>query len=259
MKNRANADRLLFFALGLAVASAVYANTLIAWQLTGHTVIQTKNSKGAGITSYLLSQKTIPIVAVNSVTDEGVVGKLMVKTIPGSGNVLIETNPFLEPDTQYSVDTAVRVARKIAGAKEGERDFILTFNVSSRLIGGPSAGAAIATAAVAAIENRDIRNDVAMTGTIDSDGRIGMVGGILEKAKAASEAGYRIFLIPKGQSKITYYEKRVEKEPFGFGFYLYNTYYVPRTVDITQEVRDKWGLKLIEVSDINEVLNIALE
>jgi len=44
-----------------------------------------------------------------------------------------------------------------------------------------------------------------------SDGSIGRVGGVAEKAEAAAAKGGEIFLVPKGQSVITVY-KRVEKQ-----------------------------------------------
>ncbi len=257
MKKTGNIDRIMFFILGLLVASTFYANLFIAFQLNNTGTQNTQSSKNTD--QYFFSPQKIPIVAVHSTTNEGVVGELIIKTIPGNGNVLIDTNPFLEPDIQYSANVAVNVAKAKSHIKADDKDIVLIFNISGRLIGGPSAGAAITTAAISVLENRKIRDDVAITGTITADGKIGMVGGILEKAKAASEAGYKIFLIPEGQSRITYYEKRIEKEPFGFGFYLYNTYYVPKTIDITQEVKDKWGLEVIEVSNIDEVVNIMLE
>ena len=51
------------------------------------------------------------------------------------------------------------------------------------LIGGPSAGAAIAVATVAAIEGKNVSKDAVITGTIEEGGYIGEVGGVFEKPK----------------------------------------------------------------------------
>ncbi|MEM4260145.1 MAG: S16 family serine protease [Candidatus Woesearchaeota archaeon] len=206
-----------------------------------------------------LISKKIPILAVSSVTDKGVVGELTVKLIPGNSNILINTNPFLETDLQYSANTAISVAKLKTGNYANNKDFILTYNIDSDVIGGESAGAATAIAAIAALEEKNIKDKIAITGSINYDGSIGMVGGILEKAKAAADAGYEKLLVPKGQTKIRYYEKVVEEEPFGFGFKILNTYYVPKIVDIKEEAKKEWGIELVEVSTIEEVISYLIE
>jgi len=74
-------------------------------------------------------------------------------------------------------------------------------------------GRAIAIATMAAINGHALNETVYITGTINHDGSIGMVGGIIEKAEAAVSRGGTIFLIPKGQNVLTVYE-RVEHSPF---------------------------------------------
>ena len=44
---------------------------------------------------------------------------------------------------------------------------------------------------------------VAVTGTIEPDGRIGPVGGIPDKVRAAKRGGYRLVLVPAGQIRTT--------------------------------------------------------
>jgi uncharacterized protein len=226
-------------------------------------VIKEKNNGGINSLNQEISSeiitKTIPIVAVNQYENEGKVGNLTVKLIPGNSNVLIDTNPFLETDLQYSANIAVTVAKLKTGQYAANKDFILSYNIVSNVIGGESAGAATTIAVIAALEGKEIKKGVAITGTINQDGSIGRVGGILEKARAVADAGYNLFLVPKGQTKIKYYEKRIEKEPFGFGFVLYNTRYVPQVIDIREEIKKEWGLKIIEVSTIEEAMEYLLE
>jgi uncharacterized protein len=198
-------------------------------------------------------EKNIPIVAVSS-NGEGVTGNLTVKLIPGNNNVLINTNPFLETDIQYSANTAVAVA-KLSSNYNYDKDFIFDFKAGeAQLIGGESAGAAIAIATIAALQNKNLKNEAVITGTINPDGTIGKIGWVIEKAKAVADAGYKYFLVPKGQSKVTYYEKQLVREPFGFGFEILNTRYVPKTIDLKKVAKDEWNLEVIEVSTIGEAL-----
>ncbi len=62
---------------------------------------------------------------------------------------------------------------------------------------GPSAGSAIALALASLFKDRKIRRDVAMTGEVDTQGRITGVGGILLKLETAYATGVRTLIIPK--------------------------------------------------------------
>jgi len=73
----------------------------------------------------------------------------------------------------------------------------LHFMGSSTRKDGPSAGGAIALALASALSNHVIRRDVAMTGEIDTQGRITVVGGLDVKLETACDAGCRTMIIPK--------------------------------------------------------------
>jgi len=62
---------------------------------------------------------------------------------------------------------------------------------------GPSAGGAIGLALTSVLTDRPIRRDVAMTGEIDTKGRILAVGGLDVKLETAIYAGCRTMIIPK--------------------------------------------------------------
>lgn len=64
---------------------------------------------------------------------------------------------------------------------------------------GPSGGAAMTVGFIALFKGDRIRRGVAITGTLEGDGRIGFVGGIPDKIRAAKREGYHTVLIPKGQ------------------------------------------------------------
>lgn len=218
---------------------------------TTENIVQT--AKASSPPGGFVMEKDMPIVAV---TSEGVgnVGLIRLKVIPGNNNVLIDTNPFLEPDIQYSVNKAVAVAKLYDKEYQFDKDFIFSYYVDAQLVGGESAGAASAALAISVLQNRSISDDVVITGTINSDGTIGEIGGVMEKAEAVAKAGYKIFLVPEGQSKVTYYERQVTRDPYGFGLTILNTRYVPRTIDLKEAAMEEWGLRIEEVGSIEEAL-----
>jgi hypothetical protein len=73
----------------------------------------------------------------------------------------------------------------------------LHFMGSSTRKDGPSAGGAIALALASSLSGRTIRRDVAMTGEIDTQGRIIGVGGLEIKLETAYDAGCKTMIIPK--------------------------------------------------------------
>jgi Lon-like protease len=74
--------------------------------------------------------------------------------------------------------------------------FSIDFNLAN--IGGPSAGLMFSLAVVDKLTTGDLNDGkfVAGTGTIDSDGKVGSIGGIAHKMLAAREAGAAVFLVP---------------------------------------------------------------
>lgn len=72
---------------------------------------------------------------------------------------------------------------------------------------GPSAGALMAALIIAALENFTLPQDVTMSGTISSDGHIGEIGGVIEKAKAAKEDNKRILILPRENSQLVRYKE----------------------------------------------------
>jgi endopeptidase La len=62
---------------------------------------------------------------------------------------------------------------------------------------GPSAGAAIAIALTSMLTGRPVRRDVAITGEIDTQGRISGVGGLDIKLETAINAGCRTLIMPR--------------------------------------------------------------
>jgi hypothetical protein len=68
---------------------------------------------------------------------------------------------------------------------------------------GPSAGAAMAVGFIATFKGDRIQRGTALTGTLEAGGRIGWVGGIADKVRAAKREGYHTVLVPRGQLHTT--------------------------------------------------------
>ena len=62
---------------------------------------------------------------------------------------------------------------------------------------GPSAGGALTLAIYSLLTHRKIKNNVAMTGEINLQGRISAIGGLEEKLEGAKKTGVVIALVPK--------------------------------------------------------------
>lgn len=206
-------------------------------------------------------EKSTNIVAVSS-NGEGVLGKLTVDVAPGKGRVLVDTETLVGFDFQYADRVAVKVAANEAGIAlddddVGVKNIDIHFLVSSeteeevriQAVDGPSAGATTAVLTYAALENKTVRDDVVMTGTIREDGSIGVIGGVAAKAMAAEEAGKNLLLVPEGQT-VTVYEQ--------LGFFT-----VQRTKPISYlqnyAAEQGWNLQIVEVSTIEDAIDLMIQ
>lgn len=77
-------------------------------------------------------------------------------------------------------------------------DFPLTVNYGLEEVGGPSAGLMFALGIIDELTEGEMTGGehFAGTGTIDTDGAVGGIGGIAQKMRGASEAGATVFLAP---------------------------------------------------------------
>jgi uncharacterized protein len=165
-------------------------------------------------------EATTYLVAVKALREgfrlyyEGVTTEMEIELREGEGRILINTESKTGIDLQTSIRTATIVAEKITGLNLGKTDILLTVKSESEeeIVDGPSAGAAMTVAIIAAIQNQPLDNSVYMTGTVNPDGTIGQVGGILEKGVAVAEEGATKFLVPQGQGVVPVIEGRRWKE-----------------------------------------------
>ncbi len=130
---------------------------------------------------------------------EGGIADLYLEIKPGSGRVFLETFPLTKTDTQMSTRFAKAIACDALEKDCDDVDFFYTITADSAIIAGPSAGASIAVLTVAMLEGLSLNEKYAITGTINSGGLIGPVGGLKAKVEAAKRAGLKTVFIPAGE------------------------------------------------------------
>ena len=79
-------------------------------------------------------------------------------------------------------------------------NFDFEIDIDSGAVGGPSAGLAFTLAVLDELTEGELTGGatVAVTGTIDVSGRVGTVGGVVQKTAAVRELGADVFLVPAG-------------------------------------------------------------
>ena len=186
------------------------------------------------IPAALAGQGQMKLLAVQG-TDGNYSGSsadLFLETRPGSGRVFLETYPLTKMDTQISTRFAKEIACNYFDLDCDEFDFIYTIKSTSSIVGGPSAGAAIAVLTTAVVKDLKIDKEMAITGTINSGGIVGPVGGLMEKIEAGVNIGLKTVLIPQGT-------REVKKDN--------------KTIDLREYGKEK-GVLVLEAADLNELV-----
>ncbi|MFH0835391.1 MAG: S16 family serine protease [Candidatus Micrarchaeota archaeon] len=133
----------------------------------------------------------------------GALANLTVTVTDGDGAVFVRfdsSKPLINTETQSSLRLALDVAERLTNENLSEKNVYYSITAPSDAVGGYSAGAAAAIATIAALRGEELRNDTLITGKLgNGDGEIASVGRVEEKAAAVKEAGYSVFLVPKGE------------------------------------------------------------
>ena len=172
--------------------------------------------------------------------DVGGIADLFLEIKKGSGRVFLETFPVTKVDTQISTRFAKEIACDFADVDCSKFDFFYTIIAGSSIIGGPSAGAAITILTFSLIEGVNLDDNVAITGTINSGGVIGPVGGVDAKIEAAGREGISKVLIPIGDS----FNHINETE---------NNESINQSLDIN-ESKEEFKIEVKEVATLDEAL-----
>lgn len=185
---------------------------------------------------------------------KGIATNLSLEMIPGKGRVLVSTRPVMGEVFQDTAVLAKETAEQLAGVSLAEYDLIFSISAPVEIpaVDGPSAGAAMCLLVLSLIEGRSLEPGVALTGTISSDGTIGAIGGLVEKAQAAKDACMTVFALPDENSELTIYKV----EQVTVGRRVYNTL-VPVEVSAEEYIETNVGIQVELVKDMVELLQLA--
>ena len=186
---------------------------------------------------------------------EGAVADLYLEIKEGSGRVFLDTFPLTKVDTQISTRFAKDIACSYLNKDCSGYDFIYTIMADSPIIAGPSAGGAITLLTLSLLDDFKLDEKTGITGTINSGGLIGPVGGIKEKINAAKNIGLKKVLIPEGERFVKEENNVVEKVEITVEnrSVVKNVSISNQTIDLLEYGRAN-GLEVVEVSDINGAL-----
>ncbi|HEX3980937.1 MAG TPA: S16 family serine protease, partial [Acidimicrobiales bacterium] len=130
--------------------------------------------------------------------------------------------PITLKTTEVDVGGGQMVKLDLGIQPEDQVDFTYPFDVTIDVtnIGGPSAGLAMTLGVIDALTSGSITGGrtVAATGTIDSQGDVGDVGGVAQKTVAVENAGASIFLVPPQE-----YKAAMSKDRPGLKVYAVST------------------------------------
>jgi PDZ domain-containing protein len=131
-------------------------------------------------------------------TDQAVMPR---EAVYPSGDTTEEIQKHNEAEMKESQDTATEAALAYLGEDSG--DIEVTLRLAD--VGGPSAGLLFSLGIVDKLDGDGSGGDltggrvIAGTGTIDTAGRVGPVGGVALKTQAARRDGATVFLVPKAE------------------------------------------------------------
>jgi len=173
---------------------------------------------------------------------------------PGRGRVLVNTTPLMGTTFQDAANMAAFVAQQKTGRNLSSSDVIVSIVAEDQVpaVDGGSAGALMTLLMISAIEGTPPPADLIMTGTIDQGGNVGAIGGVVEKATAAKEAGKTVFLLPRENSQLVQYTEQTRNY---YGHTIVQR--VPQQVDAKEYIESEIGIHVEYVDTIDDVLQFA--
>ena len=141
-----------------------------------------------GVSTYLVQD------AVNAIKAHRPGDQVRLEVVDADGEPRVEQITLAERDGAGILGVTMRT-------KEREFSLPLDVSIDSGTIGGPSAGLAFTLGVIDRLSAGELTGgrNVAVTGTIEIDGTVGDVGGVVQKTAAVRAEGVRWFLVPPGE------------------------------------------------------------
>ena len=185
----------------------------------------------------------------------GVVSDLETEVRAGQGLVLVNVNDVLaDVTTQYSARLASIVASNYTKIDVSHLDIIYNLQSEAGVVAGQSAGSIMAVSAIAALQGKNLRNDVIITGSINAEGDVVNAGGLRAKAEAAKEGDAILFLVPKGSGSSVVNLTRAERCTTSTGKTYCSVTYPGETISIGEDI----GIRVLEVATVAEAMEYFL-
>lgn len=190
-----------------------------------------------------------------SVSEEGALINISVEIQPGKGRVLVQTRPLMGMVFQDAANTAVFLAENKTGKQLSSSDVIFSITADQEIPGvdGPSAGALMTLLTISAINGTELNDSITLTGTIDYEGVVGVIGGVFEKAQAAKAGGKTLFLIPRENSELVTY--KFVKRNIGV-FQVIER--IPEFVDAEEYIEENVGIDVEYADTIDDILKYEM-
>jgi len=135
-----------------------------------------------------------PAVIVNE--SIGTLTTIQLNLTHGNGAVTVTGPLSVGASTIESAEEAVAYATKLLLVNQSHYNFSFYISDKGVNVSGPSAGAAFTLLTMAALEHAKLLNNFTISGTIQPNGSIGLIGGVYDKAMAASRNHMRFFILP---------------------------------------------------------------
>ena len=189
--------------------------------------------------SAVIEHDGLTVFAVTNNDETALSAGLSLTIKPGTGKIWSSVEPLIGTSTQTTEKIAVKVAENYFNRTD-KFDYFFEIESTASLVDGPSAGAAMGLLTIAMLQNKEVPDNVSVTGTITIDGGVGAVGGVFKKAQKAAASGIDLFMIPRGEAK------QIVKLPSGV-----------ESINLSEYARDEWGITVVEVSNMDDVVKYA--
>ncbi|MEM3482963.1 MAG: S16 family serine protease [Candidatus Micrarchaeaceae archaeon] len=139
-----------------------------------------------------------PAVITNE--NKGTLTIITLNLTSGNGTVTISGPVSVGVSTLASAREAVAVASSYLGINSSHYNFSFAISDKNVSVSGPSAGLAFTLLTVSAFEHKPLLSNFTVSGEIVGNGSISLIGGVYDKAEAASSGKMRFFLLPNASA-----------------------------------------------------------
>lgn len=145
-------------------------------------------------------------------SNSGIVLPLEAEVAPGKAKEFIATGKLGDIASEAITNVSAIVKKRFGEDLKGDYDVHIQFLQTYEGVEGDSASVAVAVAVISALKEIEIRQDVAMTGSLSVRGNVLPVGGVTHKVEAAIDAGMKTVIVPKSNLKdVVVDDERLEK------------------------------------------------